>query len=143
IRLEIINNTYITNVRVRRNVYWMAKSIELQNQIYLYSLETLDFYTDEEKYIRDRYFKALRIRKRIKNKNDEGLKVKNFFYEKMEQEETLTLEEESLLEEKIHKLQIYTNQLTKINEIANGFKQQLNELLEGYTGIRTLREDSL
>lgn len=121
----------------------MSKNTELQNQIYLYSLETMDFYTDEEKSVSDKYFKTLRIRKRIKNKKDEVLKVKNFLDNKIDKEETLTLDEESLLESQIHKIKLYTKQIYRINQLSNQFKEQLNELLNTYEGIRTLREDSL
>lgn len=121
----------------------MSKNIELQNQVFLYSLETQDFYTDEEKYISDKYFKSLRIRKRIKNKKEETLKIKNFLDNKLEKDETLSLDEEEILKEKIYKLKLYTKQLQKINETANQFKSELNELLNKHSGIRTLRIESL
>lgn len=53
------------------------KKEELKNQIHLYSLETIDFYTDEEKEFHDKYMKALRIKNRIKKKDDSLLKKKH------------------------------------------------------------------
>lgn len=120
----------------------MSKNYALQNQIYLYSLETSDFYTDEEKFISDKYFKALRIRKRIKNKRNENSKIKNFLENKRE-EGSLTDEELQKLEYSVNKVHINDRHLQKINNIVTTFKSQLNDLLNWNTSIRILREDSL
>lgn len=93
----------------------MTKREELQNQISLYSLETVDFYTDEEKEISDKYMKCLRIKNRIKRKDS----TDEF------------------------KEQLYKKQIKKINEFANTFNKSLKTLLEDFKGLRTVREDSL
>jgi len=89
----------------------------MKNQVFLYSLETKDFYTNEENKINDKYFKALRIKSRLKKKK-----------EKYNQ---------------IHKLQLIDKQLYKINSITNEFKNNLNTLIDSYEGVRELREGSL
>jgi hypothetical protein len=55
----------------------MTKKEELQNQIHLYSLETIDFYTDEENELHHRYMKSLRIKSRIKKKEEYQFKKKH------------------------------------------------------------------
>ena len=137
------NKYYIYNTTIKERCLLVTKNSELQKQVYLYSLETQDFYTDEEKIISDKYFHALRIRKKMKNKKDESLKIKNFLEDKMDKEETLTLDEESLREKQIHKIKLYTDRISRINQYASQLKEQLNELLHTYEGVRVLREDSL
>lgn len=93
----------------------MTKREELQNQISLYSLETVDFYTDEETEISKKYMKCLRIKNRIKNKKPE-----NEFQK-----------------------ELYKKHLKLINSLASEFKKDLNNLLESFEGIRTVRPDAL
>lgn len=120
----------------------MSKNQSLQNQVFLYSLDTQDFYTDKEQEINDKYFKALRIRKRLKEKKNEALKVKHFLEYKNENEE-LTDKESSISENITYKIRLYTSQSQKINIIINSLKTELNELLNTYKSTRELRNDAL
>lgn len=120
----------------------MSKNYALQNQIYLYSLETSDFYTDEEKFISDKYFKALRIRKRIKKKKESLVEVKNFYIEEMEVR-TLTDDENKLKDKYLQRLNVYAHRQKRINSFVESLKEELNNKLIEYDGIRTLRTDAL
>lgn len=93
----------------------MAKREELTNQIHLYSLETIDFYTDEEKALSDKYMKSLRIKGRLKKR-------------------ALT---------STFKKALYKKQLKTINKIAKEFNNKMKDLLLNNDTIRTVREDSI
>lgn len=86
-----------------------------KNQIFLYSLETKDFYTDEEKILSDKYMKTLRIKKRIKEK----IHTTEF------------------------KTTLYKKHLKKINSLSNELNNELKKLLGQFKGVRSVREDAL
>lgn len=117
--------------------------MSLKNQVLLYSLETKDFYTDKEFEFNEKYFKALRIKKRIKAKRKE-LEEFITFYEKGESDEEFLSEEENEEYSKLsRRFERSTKNLELINVIADDFKQMLNEEIDSHEGIRVLRSDAL
>lgn len=115
----------------------MSKREELQNQIHLYSLETIDFYTDEEKFLHDKYMKTLRIKNRIKKKDSQFKKrhlktinkissdFNNQLKEKLSNFEGLrSVREEALKENKV--VSLFESSLTRTCKIkANQITDKL------------------
>lgn len=120
----------------------MSKNKELQNQVYLYSLETKDFYTDEENEISEKYFKSLRIKKRIKDKKKKCFENKKKL-NKLEEERALTENEKDKYISLLSKIDLYNKKIDKINKIIKNLKDELNKKLSSHDGVRTLREDAL
>lgn len=122
----------------------MSKNNELKNQVYLYSLETLDFYTDEEKENSNLYFKALRIKNRIKEKRKINTEYINYYEEiisaECESEDELNLE---ICKSLYKKDDLYQFQIMILNAYISKYDEKLNELLDSHEGHRTLRSDSL
>lgn len=102
------------NTKKRRN-YLLAKGLD--KQVYIYSVDTSAFYTDEENKIHSKLLKLYRVKKSLKEK--------------------LKKIDES---ERKNKLTIAKKQAT---ERINRHKAELINLLNNHAGIRTLREDSL
>lgn len=98
----------------------MVKREELSTQIHLYSLETVDFYTDEEKSVSNKVMQGLRLRNKIKS-------IMN------NQKKPPTKERHATLMERMK----YVNKLTK------PLKNKLNNLLAENKDTRTLRLDAL
>lgn len=107
--------------------FWMSGN--LKNQVYLYSIDTSDFYNDEEQYISQKYFKALNISKRIREK-------KQVFLLKIEQNEENN-------DKNIQKVKLFEYQLKKLNLIINHFKLELNSKLIQNERVRDLKKDKL
>lgn len=101
----------------------------LKNQVYLYSIDTSDFYNDEEQYISQKYFKALNISKRIREK-------KQVFLLKIEQNEENN-------DKNIKKVKLFEYQLKKLNLIINHFKSELDSKLIQNECVRDLKKDKL
>lgn len=101
----------------------------LKNQVYLYSIDTSDFYNDEEQYISQKYFKALNISKRIREK-------KQVFLLKIEQNEENS-------DKNIQKVKLFEYQLKKLNLIINHFKSELDSKLIQNECVRDLKKDKL
>lgn len=107
----------------------------LTNQIYLYSLETKNFYTDEELRLNDLYFKAIRVKKKAKEKYEKY--SKNF--KKLEEND------EKLIEKYSKAIKIYKQRIKNISSILNTYKTLLNEEIASFPSdsLRTLNRDSL
>lgn len=101
----------------------------LKNQVYLYSIDTSNFYNKEEEYISQKYFKALNISKRIREK-------KQVFLLKIEQNEENN-------DKNRQKVKLFENQLKRLNLIINKFKTELNEKLIHNKSLRELSHDKL
>lgn len=110
-----------------------------QNQIYLYSLETKDFYTDDEKIISDKYMKSLRIKNRIKNKRYRNLQEIDF----LENQDCLTVYGNEILESRHKKNDMYDYHMKMINQTVNYYNEQINTLLDNNKNIREIRKDAL
>jgi hypothetical protein len=89
----------------------------LDKQVYIYSVDTSSFYTDEENKIHSRLLKLYRINKSLKGK------IKKV--EELERKNKLILAKK------------------KTTERINFNKAELIKLLNAHSGIRTLRNDSL
>lgn len=120
----------------------MGKNYALQNQIYLYSLQTDNFYNDDEKVVSDKFFKSIRINNRLKEKKETLSNMKNFLESKRENEELID-EEKMELQEINVKIERNERNLGKFKLIIDHFKQKLNDLLQKNTKMRELRVDSL
>ena len=114
----------------------------IMKQIYLYSLETRDFYTDEELKLNDYYFKALRLKKKIKPKLEELQKIMNYY-------EDLDFEEDDV--ETLNNYIKYSNKFfnydmryKNIVNLISKLKKELSTLIKSYPSDkpRTLRSDS-
>lgn len=118
----------------------MSKSDALKNQVYLYSVETSDFYTDEEKKYSDLYFKSLRIKNRIKEKKKINLEYIAYV------ESIIVAEDEELntLYDELYKRKyLYEFQIKMMNSYIEYYDKELNKLLDSHKGSRTLRKDGL
>ncbi|WP_107838607.1 hypothetical protein [Metasolibacillus meyeri] len=113
----------------------------LKNQIYLHSLETKDFYTDEEMHVNEMYFKALRLKNKLKNK----LQEMQEFIHLLEEKEAVNHTEEQLLTRYTNKLGQYEARSLYVNAYVNKYKSELSILIESYPQHqpRILREDAL
>lgn len=114
--------------------------MSLKNQIYIYSVDTLDFYTDEEKSWSDKYFKALRIKNRIKEKKRLNLEHISYIESELVAEDN---EMSDLLEKLLKKKELYEFQIKMINTYVTHYNETLNKLLDKNDNIRVLRKDSL
>jgi hypothetical protein len=113
----------------------------LTNQIYLYSLETKDFYTDEEFELNEKYFENLRLRKEINSKKTSlELLIEDFTEKSYENE--LTQEEINQIEEYGAELIQLTEKFELLGIEIKNQKEQLNLKINEFNGIRKLREDS-
>lgn len=118
----------------------MSKNDALKNQVYLYSVETSDFYTDEEKKYSDLYFKSLRIKNRIKEKKKINLEYIAYV------ESIIVAEDEELntLYDELYKRKyLYEFQIKMMNSYIEYYDKELNKLLDSHKGSRTLRKDGL
>jgi len=106
--------------------------LNLKKQVFLYSLETKDFYTEEENLINEKYFKALRIKSEFINKKEN-------LYKKLNKKD-ISLEEQISYS---NDLKFYDDIIKRANYIVNKFKNKLNDVIESFEGIRTLRDGSL
>lgn len=113
--------------------------MSLKNQVLLYSLETKDFYTEEEFIINEKYFKSLRIKKRLKAKRKE-LEEFITYFEKGDYEFN---DENSELELYTRRFERSTKNLEKLNVIVDNLKSKLNNKINSHKGIRQLRNDAL
>lgn len=108
----------------------------LENQIYLYSLETRDFYTDKEKDLNDIYFDFLffkgRIKKRI-GKSERTIK-------KLKKEEYFDERKIEFLHRRIKRCERI---IKCLNVHINVAKKNLENEIDKFTGVRILRPDSL
>lgn len=120
----------------------MSKNYALQNQIYLYSLETSDFYTDSEKKINDEYFELIRYRNKFKERKNKYIEIKNY-YENELNKRNLTDEELLTLDEYINEIKIINIFLNRLNNSINYLKELLELELLLFEGTRNLRKDSL
>lgn len=113
----------------------------LQNQVYLHSLETKDFYTDEEMAINNQYFKALRLKNKLKNRIQEIQTLIHFQHDKI----ALNSDEQLLLNRYTNKLEQYHVRLLYVTSYVNQYKTALTALIESYPASkpRILREDAL
>lgn len=104
----------------------------LDKQVYIYSIGTESFYTDQENEIHKKLSKLHINKSLIKNK-----------IKKIEQ----IIEKDDLTDEEKMKLIIRKDNLIagnkKSTKLLNKYKSTLKKLLDGHTGIRRLREDSL
>lgn len=111
------------------------KKEELKNQVSLYSLETIDFYTDEEKTLSDKYMKCLRIKKRLKERYNYYSEYFNLVEIDDEYDEYY-----EYYEQKLHKVD---QDIKFLNLLISMFNELLNEKLDNYTEVRSIREDAL
>lgn len=105
----------------------MAKGLD--KQVYIYSLDTSSFYTDEENKVHNKLAKLYRIKKAINEK-----------IKKLDQQLNKEDDKTELLTERINNL---TKARRKTTKMVNKVKPELISLLNKHKGIRTLREDSL
>lgn len=117
----------------------------LKNQVYLYSLETKDFYTDKEFELNEHYFKALRLRKKIKAKFNQIEEYITYFELQLNSEQILSKEDEFTYYKYLRMRETYQSRLHKVNNISTVWKNRLNEELKSHdkTKARTLRNDAL
>ena len=117
----------------------------LQNQIYLYSLETKDFYTDKELKINEHYFKSLLVRKNVKNKINKIQEYINYYESKINSYCPLMFEESDLYDKYKSLRKRYKKSMNNVNYISNVWKSRLNEEIDKFEkyDIRILRGDSL
>lgn len=115
--------------------------MSLQNQIYLHSLETKDFYTDEEFELNELYFESLRLRKELK---DERTKIEGLimFIENKQEEEGINQEELDEYNYCIERLEVLNNQLELISSEIKEEKENLDSKINEFNGIRVLREEA-
>lgn len=118
----------------------MGAKSELKNQVYLYSVDTLDFYTDEEKKWSDKYFKAIRLKYKIRDKKKVIIEYINYIEHMYEEND---LEMNDLHNKMLNKLDLYTYRIKIINSYIDYYELKLNQLLDSNTSVRTLREDAL
>lgn len=104
----------------------------LDKQVYIYSVGTEAFYTDEEMKIHNKLSKCRLLKASIK------LKINKLNLELMSQE--ITSEQKEKLHKRTFKL---TQGNHKLIKYINVYKDKLKELLDKHKGIRTLRSDEL
>lgn len=107
----------------------MAKGLD--KQVYIYSLETSSFYTDEENTIHSKMLKLYRIKKSI------GEKIK-----KIDVDIGKNDNEEAILKLNKRKARLMRRKRT-ISQLLNEYKADLVSLLNSHKGIRILRSDTL
>lgn len=112
----------------------MAKG-GLSNQIYLYSLETKDFYTEEEHQLNELYFHALRLKKRAKDNVEKYSKIVK---------KSLEIDEKEV-EKYSKRIKINKKRIVNLSKIANYYKKLLNEEIASFPSekIRSLNRKSL
>lgn len=98
----------------------------LSKQVYLYSLDTSDFYNEEETMVSENIYKAVAIINRRK-----------------ERKEVYLLEVNEGNKEKLKKIELIDTQLKKIGSILKNLKENLNELLLNNTEIREVKKEKL
>lgn len=104
----------------------MTTANYLKNQVYLYSLETGDFYTDEEEAISQQYFELLQQQKELQSNLKQASKS-----------EEVTEEQYQALEESV------VEAVNELKKQMNDKKNELKALIATNNDIRTLREDAL
>lgn len=108
----------------------MAKGLD--KQVYIYSVGTEAFYTDDEMKVHIKLAKSRKVKNSIKEKlkklTDEANKVE------ISDEEKVNL---------IKRKQRLINGKSKLNKLINNYKVELRQYLDNHEGIRELREDSL
>lgn len=115
--------------------------MSLQNQIYLYSLETKDFYTDEEFELNEIYFESLRLRKELK---EERTKIEGLinFIETKQEEEGISQEELDEYNSHLINREELDSKLELLSVDIKNQKESLNNKISEFEGVRELREDS-
>lgn len=93
----------------------MAK--DLQDQVFIYSLDTSNFYTDNEDYLHKRLMKSYVLKKRIRD----------LIKQTSNQERIKTLKNRSKV----------------VNELSKSFKEKLMECLSNFDSMREVREDAM
>lgn len=103
----------------------------LDTQVYIYSLDTSSFYTDQENAIHNKMLKLYRIKNLISEK-----------IKKIELKLSQVKNDDEIISNRNRKSRL-TNRKRQVTQILHELKSELLILLNQHTGIRSLRNDSL
>lgn len=104
--------------------------ISLDKQVYIYSMDTSDFYNEKE----ERIHNQLKFYYRFKSVLKKTIKKKEEKLDKIKDDKKMSKEELAIKHLK--------DQLQRKNKIISNYKDKLYELFQGHNGIRTLKDKS-
>ena len=103
----------------------------LDKQVYIYSLDTSSFYTDEENQIHLQLLKAFRVKNKIKKRRSQL------------NEKLTTVSEEDVIKKLSNKRKQNQIRNKRVTKKISDLKDGLNLLHKNFTGVRELRTDAI